>query len=247
MSQGPTSQGPTNGTHKITASKGGGAGKWVLGAVAAVVLAGASYAAWRTTQPSEMQDQYAINNEYSDEYAGDDGLRASPLGQADSADSAIAEPASEDAAPAPRARSRAASTPARAEPVPETTIGVTPISASSSESVDESESVIVTPPRGPVWARVPTARRLSALYPARALEREREGEARLACIVRDSGRLACENVEQTPGFGGAALRVANTLEHAPYLADGSSTAGTPVNLRVVFRMEDEEGDRYASR
>jgi hypothetical protein len=242
---------PHHGATVIKASRGGSGGKWLLGALAAVVIAGGGYAAWNATQPSNTQDQYAINNEYADEYPSDDGLRASPLGEADSADasdSAIAEPASEDAAPPPRARARAASTPARSEPVPETTIGVTPISASSDETVDESETVIVTPPRGPVWARVPTARRLSALYPARALEREREGEARLACIVGETGRLACENVEQTPGFGGAALRVASTLQHEPYLADGSSAAGTPVNLRVVFRMEDEAPrQRYASR
>jgi TonB family protein len=241
---------PHYGATEIRASKGGG-GKWLLGALAAVVLVGGAYAAWNATQTTQNEDQYAINNEYADEYASDDGLRASPLGQPassdDANDSAIAEPASA-AAPEPRARSRSSGLDATTPPtaVPETTIGVTPINATSDETVDESESVIVTPPRGPVWARVPTARRLAALYPARALEREREGEARLACVVQESGRLACQNVEQTPGFGGAALRVANTLQHEPYLADGSSAAGTPVNLRVVFRMEDEP-QRWAAR
>lgn len=242
---------PHHGATEIKASKGegGGGGKWLLGALAAVVLVGGGYAAWKTTQPAQNDDQYAINNEYTDDYASDP-QRAAPLGQSaasDESDSAIAEPAS-SAAPAARTRSRASSNASASSSaaVPETTIGITPVNATSDETVDESESVIVTPPRGPVWTRVPTARRLAALYPARALEREREGEARLACIVQNSGRLACENVEQTPGFGGAALRVANTLEHSPYRADGSSAIGTPVNLRVVFRMEDEP-QRWASR
>lgn len=239
------SEDPHHGASEIRASKGsGGGGKWLLGALAAIVLVGGGYAAYRTMTPAQNDDQYAINNEYDDV----DSLRASPLGEPSSTaiddDNAVAGTASSGAAPAPSQRARQRQY-AEAEPVPETTIGITPINATSDETVDESESVIVTPPRGPVWSRVPTARRLSALYPARALEREREGEARLACIVRESGRLACENVEQTPGFGGAALRVANTLEHSPYRADGSSAVGTPVNLRVVFRMED--GDRYASR
>ena len=243
------SEDPHHGASEIRASKGsgggGGGGKWLLGALAAVVLVGGGYAAYRTMTPAQNDDQYAINNEYDDA----DSLRASPLGEPSSStaiddDNAVADTASSDAAPAPSQRARQRQY-AEADAVPETTIGITPISATSDETVDESESVVVTPPRGPVWSRVPTARRLSALYPARALEREREGEARLACIVQNSGRLACENVEQTPGFGGAALRVANTLEHSQYRADGSSAIGTPVNLRVVFRMED--GDRYASR
>ena len=241
------SEDPHHGASEIRASKGsgGGGGKWLLGALAAVVLVGGGYTAYRTMTPAQNDDQYAINNEYDDA----DPLRASPLGEPSSStsiddDGAIADTASSDAAPAPSQRARQRQY-AEADAVPETTIGITPINATSDETVDESESVIVTQPRGPVWSRVPTARRLSALYPARALEREREGEARLACIVQNSGRLACENVEQTPGFGGAALRVANTLEHSPYRADGSSAIGTLVNLRVVFRMED--GDRYASR
>ncbi len=233
---------PHHGASEIRASKGsgGGGGKWLLGALAAVVLVGGGYAAYRTMTPAQTDDQYAINNEYDDA-----DLRASPLGEPSSSTAIDDENAVAGAVAAPprqRARTRQY---AEADPVPETTIGITPINATSDETVDESESVIVTPPRGPVWSRVPTARRLAALYPARALEREREGEARLACIVQQTGRLACENVEQTPGFGGAALRVANTLEHSPYRADGSSAIGTPVNLRVVFRMED--GDRYASR
>ena len=88
---------------------------------------------------------------------------------------------------------------------------------------------------------MPSERHLSALYPQRALERGREGEASLHCTVQDSGALDCVRVEETPGgFGNAALRVARTLRHAPQLADGSDAAGSPVNLRVVFRIADDQ-------
>jgi TonB family protein len=79
------------------------------------------------------------------------------------------------------------------------------------------------------------------MYPERARARGREGEARLHCIVQAGGALDCERVSATPGgFGHAALRVARTLRHAPTLADGTDATGSPVRLRVVFRMEDAD-------
>ena len=90
---------------------------------------------------------------------------------------------------------------------------------------------------------MPSARRLAAYYPDRLLQRGREGEARLRCTVRAGGALDCARVEETPGFGTAALRVARTLRHAPQLADGSDAPGAAVNLRVVFRLSEEERRR----
>ncbi|UPT63863.1 MAG: energy transducer TonB [Hyphomonadaceae bacterium JAD_PAG50586_4] len=102
----------------------------------------------------------------------------------------------------------------------------------------------MTAPHRPIWARTPNERRLSALYPERALARGREGEARLTCIVQDGGALDCDRVSETPGgFGAAAVRVARTFRHAPQLADGSNAIGTPVNLRVVFRIDDDPRGR----
>lgn len=232
---------PHHGATEIRAAKGGSGGKWLLGALAAVVLVGGGYAAWTTLSSSQNEDQYAINNAYDDDA---DPLRATPLDSEDRIENedGVASSASESAAPTPAPARRAATSSAStrtasAQDIPETTIGITPISASSDYT--DGENVVVTAPRRPIWTRTPSARRLSALYPARQLEREREGEARLACLVEQNGELDCENVEQTPGFGGAALRVASTLRHAGYLADGRSAVGTPVNLRVVFRMEDE--------
>jgi TonB family protein len=233
----------------IRASKGGGGGKWLLGALAAVVLAGGGYAAWKASD----QDRTNIDTAYTDTYS-EDPIRAGPL---ESDEDALAESAStnEDVALPTRTETRrsepARRSTARAEAVPEATIGITPINATDEDlnpPAAEDDDIIVTAPPRPVWARVPSERRLSALYPTRALDRGREGEARLACTVLDGGALDCERVSATPGgFGTAAMRVANTLRHAPTRADGRDAAGTPVNLRVVFRIEDEERQRFASR
>ncbi|MBL8544952.1 MAG: TonB family protein [Hyphomonadaceae bacterium] len=228
----------THGATTIRASKGGGGGgKLLLGAVAAAVLVGGGYLAWKNYgAPNDAQTAY--NDSYTSESYVDDPLRAGPI---EPADSAIAESASTDAAPpasAPRA------TPARRQTagadVPEETIGITPINATTAEAATTGDDIVVTANRRPIWVRTPSARRLSALYPERALERGREGEARLRCTVQGDGALDCARVEETPGFGPAALRVARTLRHAPQLADGSDATGSPVNLRVVFRMDENQ-------
>jgi hypothetical protein len=216
--------------------------KWLAGAAVAVLLAGGGYYAWKTMSPGQSDTQTAYNDSYSptDPYDSDP-QRAEPLPPQD--ESATAEAASTDERPAPETTTRATprrSTPARTE-VPEETIGITPINATSDESagIGDGEDIVVTAPARPVWSRTPSARRLSALYPQQQLDRRREGEARLACIEQDGGAHACENVSSTPGFGGAALRVARTFRHSTQLTDGSNAIGSPVNLRVVFRMEDE--------
>lgn len=241
-----------HGATTIRAKGGGGGGKLVLGAVVAALLVGGGYYAWRTYAPQDGA-QTAYNDAYSspaDEYA-DETLR----GPIDTSDDTLADTASADeSAAAPASLQARTTAPARRaaaqpEPVPEVTIGVTPINASPDElATTESEDLVVAAPRRPVWQRTPTARRLSAMYPERALERGREGEARLACIVQDGGALACEKLSETPGgFGNAALRVARTFRHSSTLSDGSAAAGSPVNLRVVFRINDEESQRFASR
>ena len=97
--------------------------------------------------------------------------------------------------------------------------------------------------RRSVWRYTPSAERLAEYYPEFAQERGREGEARLHCMIGEKGKLDCERVSETPakaGFGNAALRVARTLRHAERRADGKNAIGTPINLRVVFRMHEGE-------
>lgn len=236
------SEDPKHGATTIRASKGGGGGggKLLLGAVAAAVLVGGGYFVWKNYSGAQDGAQTAYNDGYNSESYADDPLRAGPT---ESNDDAIAESASTESAAQPPASS-ARSTPARsqaarADSVPEETIGITPINATSTEAAD-GEDIVVTANRRPIWVRTPTQRRLSALYPERALERGREGEARLHCTVQGDGGLDCARVEETPGgFGPAAIRVARTLRHAPQLADGSDATGSPVNLRVVFRIPEE--------
>jgi TonB family protein len=236
------SEDPTHGASKIHASKegGGNGAKWLLGAVAAVVLVGGGYAAWKNFSPSQNNNEIA----YNDDYAGDDALRASALNETDNAPLADSASLDETAAPASTSSSNTANVrrapPRTAASVPEETIGITP----ASYTTGGADDIVVTAPRRPIWARTPNERRLSALYPERALARGREGEARLTCVVQDGGALDCDRVSETPGgFGAAAVRVARTFRHAPQLADGSNAIGTPVNLRVVFRIDDDPRGR----
>lgn len=237
--------GNPHGATTIRASRSGGAGKWLILAIAALVLAGAGYLAWTQFGPNAARDQHAFN-EY-DDYA-EEPLRAGPLAPLDAAE----DQAPDEAQPAAQSPRRAAA-PARvaaAEPVPEATIGVRPISVSSQDTAlsNESEEVVVRAPR-PVWTRTPSAQRLASLYPARALERGREGEARLRCTIAAGGALDCERAEETRReFGVAALRVSRGFRHATTRADGTSAIGAPVNLRVVFQIEDEgRRGRFAAR
>lgn len=228
--------------HVIHSKGGGGGGKWLVGGLAAAVLLGGGYYAWQKLSPMDKAPEQVAYNETYD----DDGTRAQPLPplmQDDSSSSTAAIDDDATAASQPTrtasasttTRRRAATTAARApEPVPETVVGVTP----ASMTMQEEEPVIVQG-RRPVWTRAPSARRLSAAYPQTALERGREGEARLSCTVLENGALDCVRVSETRGFGAAALRVSRMFRHATQRADGSSTAGAPVNLRVVFRMADD--------
>ncbi len=240
--RGATTIRPTKGSHHSGDDKGGGGGKLLLGAIAAVVLVGGGYYAWKTYGATETGAQTTYNDSYSQSYV-DDPVRAEPLesDQAPLADTASTEGSATAPTIAARSSASARSSTARAPAVPEETIGITPINATASDIATEGDDIVVTAAQRPIWVRTPSARRLSALYPERALERGREGEARLHCTVQGDGALDCARVEETPGgFGPAALRVARTLRHAPQLADGSDATGSPVNLRVVFRMNDAQ-------
>lgn len=234
---------PETKAHHISAKpQGGGAGKWLLGAAAAALVVGGGYFAWKNMGPSaqDQSAQAAYEQQYSDLNV-DGSVRAAPLPAGEM--EPLADPAMSDDAQAPAASSTTAPrratttrTAAASQAVPEETIGVTPASITTSDEAD----IVVPAPRRPVWTSTPNARRLTALYPQNALERGREGEARLACVVGDAGRLDCDRVSETPGgFGAAAVRVARSFRHATTTADGRNAVGTPVNLRVVFRIEED--------
>ena len=220
-------------------------GKWLAGAaVAALVLGGGYYAVKNfpapNSEPTEVASYDPDANIVTPYTAGPVTSGVASTESTSSAPSIASDSSTSSSTSSTRTRTRAVKT-AEADVIPETVVGVTPASITT-----DSDELVITGTRRPVWVSTPSARRLSAMYPTRALEREREGEASLRCIVQDGGSLACERVSETPsraGFGNAALRVARTFKHAPTRYDGANAAGTPVNLRVMFRIADEENRR----
>ena len=224
---------------------GNNVGKWLAGAaVAALVLGGGYYAVKNLPANNGQNTEIAA---YDSESTLVTPYTAGPVtGGVATTDSTSTSPSissdstTSSSTSSTRTRTKTVQT-AEADVIPETVIGVAPASATN-----DADEVVITGMRRPVWVSTPTARRLSAMYPARALEREREGEASLRCIVQDGGALDCTRLSETPqraGFGNAALRVARTFKHAPTRYDGASATGTPVNLRVMFRIEDEDQRR----
>lgn len=224
----------------IRASKGASAWKWIAGAAGAAILAGGGYYAWQN-YGSPPSNTSVASNQAQFAQTTQSPIQARPLQTQQGAD-AVAPP-EEGALRSASSMPRAAATPAspsrrRAlEQAPQETIGVTPASAAALDS----EAIIVEGARRPIWTRKPAAWRLAETYPTRALEQGREGEASLHCTVLSDGALDCAPVSEYParaGFGGAALRVAHMYRHAQSLRDGRDAVGSPVNLRVVFRIDD---------
>jgi TonB family protein len=242
MSQEKPSETPKTEAH---ASKGSGL-KWLGGAALAAVLLGGGYYAWSQYGPS----QSSASNEQSQPYAqnGEAPLHAGALppqsgeSVASPNESSTYSSGTQTANPTTPARRRTSSHAAATAPAEEV-IGVTPASATRSASAtgQDGEPIVVEAQRRPVWTRTPAAWRLAETYPTRALEQGREGEASLHCTVLNNGALDCAPVSEYParaGFGGAALRVAHMYRHAQTRRDGKDAIGSPVNLRVVFRIDD---------
>jgi TonB family protein len=221
-----------------------GIGKWAAGAAVAALLFGGGYYAWsqygKTPATTEVADNSAFSAPTYDDAAG----RAAPI---DEAAAPVAPATVEQAYTAPATTEKAAAAPKRAakakiaaNEIPAETIGV---SNTDVAPATQSDELVVNAPRKPVWRYTPRADRLAEYYPASALDRGREGEASLHCMVGQKGILSCETVSEYParaGFGRAAVQVARSFRHADQRADGSSAVGTPVNLRVLFRMAEGE-------
>jgi protein TonB len=219
---------------------GNGAWKWLVGVAATVAVLVGGYLVVKSLPPTQPATEVAATDPgYDLQSSTAPAIVATPAPAADDAATAAVvapEPTTKKVAPRPAPR------PAVVAPVtPTEVIGVQPAALEG-----DADEIIVTPGRRPVWSYRPSAKRLSALYPARALERGREGEASVHCTVLADGALDCVRVSETPahaGFGNAALRVARTFRHAPQRADGSTATGTPVDLRVIFRVADEDRRR----
>ncbi|MES1202450.1 MAG: TonB family protein [Pseudomonadota bacterium] len=234
---------PPRGATVIKSKQGGGM-KWLAGAAVAAVLLGGGYYAWSHYTPAPSDTTQVAQEDTTSPSAYNSGptTPAAPEDNVTTGPDESASAASSSSAAATPAGVHHRTAPTQTAAVPEEVIGVMPASATSNDaSVDAGEIVIHGAPR-PVWTRMPSNYRLASYYPEHALERGSEGEASIHCTVLDGGALNCVQVSETPlhaGFGNAALRMSHALRHAPQRADGAPAAGTPVNLRVVFRMADD--------
>ncbi len=222
------------------------AAKWLAGAAGAAVLLGVGYYVVKNMPSNQPATEIASTDSAYDMSPAPFAAGPATGNQAATTDVAKGSVVSTETTTTTTrsaASRRRAQESAAAATVPEQVIGVSP---ASYDGTDNSDEIVVTAGRRPVWASTPSARRLSALYPARALERGREGEASVHCTVLEGGALNCLRASEAPansGFGNAALRVASKFRHASQRADGSVAAGTPVNLRVVFRISDDDRRR----
>ncbi|HYD71488.1 MAG TPA: hypothetical protein VEF55_00010 [Candidatus Binatia bacterium] len=98
-------------------------------------------------------------------------------------------------------------------------------------------------PRGQVvWAQRPSARRISELYPSRALREGVGGRVELSCNVRSNQSLSCSVASESPaglGFGQAALNASNSYRASPALSDGSSSTGSQARIVVQFQAPSQ--------
>jgi protein TonB len=88
------------------------------------------------------------------------------------------------------------------------------------------------------WTQRPTARRISDLYPQRALREGTGGRVQLDCTVLSSLSVACSIASESPageGFGRAALSAASAYRANPTLSDGASAVGARTRIAVAFQ------------
>jgi protein TonB len=128
----------------------------------------------------------------------------------------------------------------QASNAPSTVVALTPPATGGSTAA--SAAVPTTPPRptpsaAVVWAQRPSARRISELYPARALREGLGGRVELDCSVRANLSLACGVATESPsglGFGRAALGASSSYRARSTMSDGSEAIGARTRIVVQF-------------
>jgi outer membrane biosynthesis protein TonB len=134
------------------------------------------------------------------------------------------------------------------ESAPSTTAAVNtpPVQvASTAQPISEPATTRATPsaPRGTVtWAQRPSSRRISELYPSRAMRAGVGGRVELSCNVRANQTLSCSVANESPaglGFGQAALSASSSYRASPTLSDGSASNGAPARIVVQFQAPSE--------
>lgn len=117
----------------------------------------------------------------------------------------------------------------------------TPISppVTAPESIPAATTPARPPPQGTVsWTQRPSARRISDVYPARALRDGVGGRVALDCTVLANLGLTCSVASETPaglGFGRAALDASGSYRARATLSDGASAVGARTRIVVQFQ------------
>jgi len=121
---------------------------------------------------------------------------------------------------------------------PGVSIPVSPPAPAAAETIPAA-TVTRPPPQGTVsWAQRPSARRISDVYPQRALRDGVGGRVALDCTVLASLALTCSVASETPaglGFGRAAMDASGSYRAQATLSDGASAIGARTRIVVQFQ------------
>lgn len=117
-----------------------------------------------------------------------------------------------------------------------------PVQIASTQPASTPAPARATPRPTVGWAQRPSARRISELYPSRALREGVGGRVELSCNVRSDQSLSCSVANESPaglGFGQAALSASQSYRANPTLSDGSNSAGAQARIVVQFQAPSQ--------